>query len=42
VVRAPAAPRAVAAPQPRSVAAAPRRVMSREPALANDTEWQEF
>ncbi len=42
VVHAPAAPRAVAAAKPRSVVAAPRRVSPREPALANDTEWQEF
>ncbi|MBU2050188.1 MAG: hypothetical protein KKH61_14595, partial [Gammaproteobacteria bacterium] len=42
VIRAPAPPRAAAPAKPRSVVAAPRRVMSREPALANDTEWQEF
>ncbi len=41
-VRSPAAARAAAPTKPRSVVAAPRRAMAREPALANDAEWQEF
>ncbi|MEN5206316.1 methyl-accepting chemotaxis protein [Stenotrophomonas sp. TWI700] len=41
-VRSPAPARATAPAKPRSVVAAPRRAMTREPALASDAEWQEF
>jgi len=41
-MRSPGAARAAAPAKPRSVVAAPRRATTREPALANDAEWQEF
>ncbi|MDX3935231.1 methyl-accepting chemotaxis protein [Stenotrophomonas sp.] len=41
-MRSPGAARAAASAKPRSVVAAPRRATTREPALANDAEWQEF